>query len=123
MKCKCEGAPAACAEAAGLYKPGGARDQDTTRVQIGAPTAEMQPIAAKLPFIHRTPFSVEDILDPRKFTRRIICAAEDATTTGENQTLRPERIQFVDLYQETEDNLPYYSLIHELIYSWISGLF
>ncbi|XP_074473680.1 homeobox protein pnx [Sebastes fasciatus] len=39
----------------------------------------MQPVAAKTPLSHRTPFSVEDILDPNKFTRRIICS-EDATT-------------------------------------------
>ncbi|XP_078128021.1 homeobox protein pnx [Sander vitreus] len=39
----------------------------------------MQPVAAKGPLSHRTPFSVEDILDPTKFTRRIICA-RDATT-------------------------------------------
>ncbi|XP_070844340.1 homeobox protein pnx [Chaetodon trifascialis] len=36
----------------------------------------MQPPAAKLPLIHRTPFSVEDILDPTKFTRRVNCAEE-----------------------------------------------
>uniref|UniRef100_UPI0037E8B3D9 homeobox protein pnx n=1 Tax=Semicossyphus pulcher TaxID=241346 RepID=UPI0037E8B3D9 len=41
----------------------------------------MQPGTAKLPLSHRTPFSVEDILDPAKFTRRRICA-EDAETTG-----------------------------------------
>ncbi|XP_026210207.1 LOW QUALITY PROTEIN: homeobox protein pnx [Anabas testudineus] len=41
----------------------------------------MQPNAAKLPLIHRTPFSVEDILDPTKFTRKII-SAEDAVATG-----------------------------------------
>ncbi|XP_032364034.1 homeobox protein CHOX-7 [Etheostoma spectabile] len=39
----------------------------------------MQPVAAKSPLSHRTPFSVEDILDPTKFTRRGICA-RDATT-------------------------------------------
>ncbi|XP_070707171.1 homeobox protein pnx [Pempheris klunzingeri] len=44
--------------------------------------AEMQPSAAKLPLSHsRTPFSVEDILDPAKFTRRVI-SAEHATATG-----------------------------------------
>nr|XP_008280047.1 PREDICTED: homeobox protein ceh-1-like [Stegastes partitus] len=37
----------------------------------------MQPTAAKLLLNHRTPFSVEDILDPTKFTKKIICA-EDA---------------------------------------------
>ncbi|XP_041816804.1 homeobox protein pnx [Chelmon rostratus] len=36
----------------------------------------MQPHVAKLPLIHRTPFSVEDILDPTKFTRRINRAEE-----------------------------------------------
>ncbi|KAK2887965.1 hypothetical protein Q8A73_019413 [Channa argus] len=41
----------------------------------------MQPVAAKVPLVHRTPFSVEDILDPAKFTRRIICA-DDAEATG-----------------------------------------
>ncbi|GAA6223640.1 NK1 transcription factor-related protein 2-like [Lates japonicus] len=41
----------------------------------------MQPGAAKLPLIHRTAFSVEDILDPRKFTRKIISAeATEAST-------------------------------------------
>ncbi|TDH02332.1 hypothetical protein EPR50_G00172620 [Perca flavescens] len=39
----------------------------------------MHPTAAKGPLSHRTPFSVEDILDPTKFTRRGICA-RDATT-------------------------------------------
>ncbi|XP_034752902.1 homeobox protein pnx [Etheostoma cragini] len=39
----------------------------------------MQPVAAKSPLSHRTSFSVEDILDPTKFTRRGICA-RDATT-------------------------------------------
>ncbi|XP_074547146.1 homeobox protein pnx [Halichoeres trimaculatus] len=41
----------------------------------------MQP-ADKLPLTHRTPFSVEDILDPNKFTKRRACAG-DAETTGE----------------------------------------
>lgn len=36
----------------------------------------MQPLAAKLPLSHRTPFSVEDILDPSKFTRRRTAAGE-----------------------------------------------
>ena len=49
--------------------------------QPPARRAEMQPHAAKRALGHRTPFSVEDILDPRKFTGRIICAEE---TTGEN---------------------------------------
>ncbi|XP_037340273.2 homeobox protein pnx [Pungitius pungitius] len=38
----------------------------------------MQPGAAKVPLGHRTPFSVEDILDPTKFTGTKVCA-EDAT--------------------------------------------
>ncbi|KAK9532172.1 hypothetical protein VZT92_009571 [Zoarces viviparus] len=38
----------------------------------------MQPVVAKVPLNHRTSFSVQDILDPTKFTRRII-SAEDAT--------------------------------------------
>ncbi|XP_037835450.1 homeobox protein pnx [Kryptolebias marmoratus] len=41
----------------------------------------MQPAAAKLPQIHRISFSVEDILDPTKFTGKLICA-EDAADTG-----------------------------------------
>ncbi|KAM7368552.1 hypothetical protein PAMP_012884 [Pampus punctatissimus] len=41
----------------------------------------MQPLAAKKPLFHRTPFSVEDILDPTKFTRKIMCA-EDAAAAG-----------------------------------------
>ncbi|KAM3600570.1 uncharacterized protein V6R79_025252 [Siganus canaliculatus] len=36
------------------------------------------PDSAKLPLVHRTPFSVEDILDPRKFTGRVH-GAEEAT--------------------------------------------
>ncbi|KAM6975913.1 homeobox protein pnx [Tautogolabrus adspersus] len=40
----------------------------------------MQP-AHKHPVSHRTPFSVEDILDPTKFTGRRSCA-EDAEATG-----------------------------------------
>nr|XP_040053454.1 homeobox protein pnx isoform X2 [Gasterosteus aculeatus aculeatus] len=38
----------------------------------------MQPRAAKVPLGHRTPFSVEDILDPTRFTGTKVCA-EDAT--------------------------------------------
>ncbi|KAK2818609.1 hypothetical protein Q5P01_024170 [Channa striata] len=41
----------------------------------------MQPAAAKVPRVHRTPFSVADILDPAKFTRRIICV-DDAEAAG-----------------------------------------
>ncbi|XP_042251700.1 homeobox protein pnx [Thunnus maccoyii] len=48
----------------------------------------MQPVAAKLPLIHRTPFSVEDILDPTKFTRKII-SADDAAAAGAS-TVRDE---------------------------------
>nr|XP_020480781.1 NK1 transcription factor-related protein 2-like [Monopterus albus] len=47
---------------------------------MGPQRAEMQPVAAKLPQVHRTPFSVEDILDPTTFTRKIICADDAATT-------------------------------------------
>ncbi|KAE8285464.1 Homeobox protein pnx [Larimichthys crocea] len=47
----------------------------------------MQPHAAKAPRSHRTPFSVEDILDPTKFTRRMIRAEEPAGAS----TLRSER--------------------------------
>ncbi|XP_069562621.1 homeobox protein pnx [Brachyistius frenatus] len=46
--------------------------------------SDMQPAAAKLPLIHRTPFSVEDILDPTKFTRKII-RVEDADEAGTQQ--------------------------------------
>ncbi|XP_023134368.1 homeobox protein pnx [Amphiprion ocellaris] len=41
----------------------------------------MKPTATKLPQVHRTPFSVEDILDPTKFSRKII-HAEDAAAAG-----------------------------------------
>ncbi|KAM4527278.1 homeobox protein pnx [Odontesthes bonariensis] len=41
----------------------------------------MQQNAAKLPQIHRTPFSVDDILDPTKFTRKVT-RAEDAVAAG-----------------------------------------
>lgn len=42
----------------------------------------MQPL--KLPLVHRTPFSVKDILDPTKFTKKI-----SPTTAGKiSQTLR-----------------------------------
>ncbi|XP_041826616.1 homeobox protein pnx [Melanotaenia boesemani] len=40
----------------------------------------MQPPADKLPQIHRTPFSVEDILDPTKFTRKFSCSEDEAAT-------------------------------------------
>ncbi|KAM6901467.1 homeobox protein pnx [Lycodopsis pacificus] len=49
----------------------------------------MQPVVAKVPLNHKTPFSVEDILDPTKFTRRII-SAEDATASSpRKQQLHP----------------------------------
>ncbi len=65
-----------------VYKPQRRRGRHpATSALIGLET-EMQPLAAKLALSHRTPFSVEDILDPKKFTRRIFCA-EDATTPGE----------------------------------------
>lgn len=44
----------------------------------------MQPV--KLPNIHRTPFSVEDILDPTKFTRKMP-RGKDAAAKGESQSL------------------------------------
>uniref|UniRef100_A0A7N8Y7R2 Posterior neuron-specific homeobox n=1 Tax=Mastacembelus armatus TaxID=205130 RepID=A0A7N8Y7R2_9TELE len=47
--------------------------------------AEMQPGAAKLPRVLRTSFSVEDILDPTKFTRTMVRGRDAAT--GENKTL------------------------------------
>ncbi|XP_071322894.1 homeobox protein pnx [Trachinotus anak] len=73
--------PAACAEAA-YIKPGEAQAHpDTAACPDRSTGAEMQPAAAKLPLIHRTPFSVEDILDPTKFTRKIFCA-DDAAATG-----------------------------------------
>ncbi|KAF0038839.1 homeobox protein pnx [Scophthalmus maximus] len=43
----------------------------------------MQPDAAKLPLAHRTPFSVEDILDPTKFTRKLF-RSDDAAAKGES---------------------------------------
>nr|XP_040053453.1 homeobox protein pnx isoform X1 [Gasterosteus aculeatus aculeatus] len=62
----------------------------------------MQPRAAKVPLGHRTPFSVEDILDPTRFTGTKVCA-EDAT--GEEHTphglgmgLSPVRGGFTELY-------------------------
>lgn len=75
-----------CAEAACVYiykPPQRSAGSDTHHLRPARYTqqAEMQPVAAKLAFIHRTPFSVEDILDPRKFTRKVICA-EDATAAG-----------------------------------------
>ncbi|XP_019937446.2 homeobox protein pnx [Paralichthys olivaceus] len=52
-----------------------------SHMRPGRSSAEMQPLAAKLPLVHRTPFSVEDILDPTKFTRKIFCC-EGAAATG-----------------------------------------
>lgn len=45
----------------------------------------MQPNAAKLALIHKTPFSVEDILDPMKFTRKTICADAAEAATGASE--------------------------------------
>lgn len=36
---------------------------------------KMQPLAAKFPLSHKTSFSVDDILDPTKFTRRLNSSA------------------------------------------------
>ncbi|XP_075885842.1 homeobox protein pnx [Nelusetta ayraudi] len=51
----------------------------------------MQPLAAKFPLSHRTSFSVEDILDPTKFTRRLnrSAAAAGASATDEPKDLPP----------------------------------
>lgn len=49
----------------------------------------MQPNAAKLLRVHRTPFSVEDILDPAKFPRRLPSAGDAAA--GETQTIQALR--------------------------------
>ncbi|KAM4719599.1 homeobox protein pnx [Anableps anableps] len=43
----------------------------------------MQPGPAKLPQIQKTPFSVEDILDPTKFTRKLISAGKESAADGE----------------------------------------
>lgn len=43
----------------------------------------MQPLAVKLPRVHRTPFSVEDILDPTKFTKRISPSGRTGQTRRE----------------------------------------
>ncbi|XP_056875004.1 homeobox protein pnx [Takifugu flavidus] len=45
--------------------------QTQTVASWSAQRGDMQPLAVKLPRVHRTPFSVEDILDPTKFTKRI----------------------------------------------------
>lgn len=40
----------------------------------------MQPLKVKLPLVHRTPFSVKDILDPTKFTKTISLTAAGKTS-------------------------------------------
>ncbi|XP_040014031.1 homeobox protein pnx [Xiphias gladius] len=65
-----------------IKAPGERTDTDTaTGVLTGPRRAEMQSAAVKLPRIHRTPFSVEDILDPTNFTRKRL-RADDATAAG-----------------------------------------
>lgn len=63
----------------------------------------MQPLAVKLPRVHRTPFSVEDILDPTKFTKRI------SPTGRTDQTRRGpiERAVFISYGSKR-------SIVHEL---------
>lgn len=61
----------------------------------------MQPLAAKLPRNQRTSFSVEDILDPTKFTRRKICEKE----AGESNFLRTKK-QYVPAPGEICGRLP-----------------
>lgn len=46
----------------------------------------MQPLKVKLPLGHRTPFSVKDILDPTKFTKKISPASAGKT----NQTQKAD---------------------------------
>uniref|UniRef100_A0A3B4ZU57 Homeobox protein ceh-1-like n=1 Tax=Stegastes partitus TaxID=144197 RepID=A0A3B4ZU57_9TELE len=48
----------------------------------------MQPTAAKLLLNHRTPFSVEDILDPTKFTKKIICESPESTCPVKEKSRR-----------------------------------
>ncbi|KAK5900344.1 hypothetical protein CgunFtcFv8_025308 [Champsocephalus gunnari] len=50
----------------------------------------------------RTSFSVEDILDPAKFTRRHICAEEDTSTESP-----PHRDESRDLLSPEEEEDPY----------------
>ncbi|XP_070781160.1 homeobox protein pnx [Enoplosus armatus] len=78
MKCKCAATRRRVLRLQ-IYKPRSSSGTGTSTCVLTRPQpAEMQPVAAKLALSHRTPFSVEDILDPAKFTRRIICA-ENAT--------------------------------------------
>ncbi|MEQ2298946.1 hypothetical protein AMECASPLE_010391 [Ameca splendens] len=56
----------------------------------------MQPVTAKFPQIHRTSFSVEDILDPTKFTRKLSSAGEESAAVNHNPkeedgTMEPPR--------------------------------
>ncbi|XP_055369339.1 homeobox protein pnx [Betta splendens] len=71
-----------CRRSGRIYKSLEEPRTSTTCFLTGARAAEMQPNAAKLALIHKTPFSVEDILDPTKFTRKIICADAAEVATG-----------------------------------------
>lgn len=53
------------------------------------PEADMQAVTVKLPQSQRTPFSVEDILDPTKFTRKLNSAGEKSAEGG-----KPDQILF-----------------------------
>lgn len=84
MTCKCAGSGGVCTGCV-YINPQRSRDSDSdTCFVIGAQHAVMQPNAAKLPRVHRTAFSVEDILDPAKFTRKRL-SAEAAAVTGETK--------------------------------------
>ncbi|XP_027882274.1 homeobox protein pnx [Xiphophorus couchianus] len=48
------------------------------------PEADMQAVTVKLPQSQRTPFSVEDILDPTKFTRKLNSAGEKSAEENQN---------------------------------------
>uniref|UniRef100_A0A3Q2PR48 Posterior neuron-specific homeobox n=1 Tax=Fundulus heteroclitus TaxID=8078 RepID=A0A3Q2PR48_FUNHE len=53
----------------------------------------MQPVTAKLAQIQRTPFSVMDILDPTKFTGKLISTGEEPTAgekNGDAKLIYPE---------------------------------
>ncbi|XP_053267667.1 homeobox protein pnx [Pleuronectes platessa] len=56
-------------------------------------SAEMQPVAAKLPLVHRTPFSVKDILDPTKFIRKIFSSSDAAATEASTERDEPRERQ------------------------------
>ncbi|XP_030006562.1 homeobox protein pnx [Sphaeramia orbicularis] len=53
----------------------------------------MQPDAAKLPLTHRTPFSVDDILDPTKFTKKKIDAHAEILTEASTPRDHPKEKQ------------------------------